>query len=272
MGDSRGSTRRPVVRRERGRQEDGEDQVVVEEPLELRIGDTPLAVTMRTPGHDEELAAGFCLTEGIVSTSDDIAAIRPCDLAEYGNVVEIELSRGAASEHARQIERARREFYVSSSCGLCGKQSIDRLDQALDPLPAGAVVPCETLARFPAAMQRAQDVFARTGGLHAAAIFGCDGVLRVLREDVGRHNAVDKVVGHEVLLGRTPVHDGVLLVSGRASFEIVQKAAMAGIGFVSAISAPSSLAIDLASRLGMTLVGFLRGDRMNVYCGPERVG
>lgn len=272
MGESSGSTRRPVVRRERGGEETGEDQVAVEEPLELRIGEAPLAVTMRTPGHDEELAAGFCLTEGIVSASDDIAAIRPCDLAEYGNVVEIELSKVAAVEHARQVERARREFYVSSSCGLCGKQSIDRLEQSVDPLPPGAVVASATLARLPAAMQGAQDVFAQTGGLHAAAIFGCDGALRVLREDVGRHNAVDKVVGHEVLLGRTPVSDGVLLVSGRASFEIVQKAAMAGIPVVSAISAPSSLAIDLASRLGLTLVGFLRGERMNVYCGAERVG
>lgn len=269
-GDS-GITRRSVTRREGERAERAEDRLAIEEPLELRVGDAPLAVTMRTPGHDEELAAGFCLTEGIVSGSDDLVHIRPCELADYGNVVEIELSPDAAKEHEGAVTRARRELYVSSSCGLCGKQSIDRLEQAVEAVGDGPTVPLAVVRSLPSRMRSAQDVFAATGGLHAAALFEADGSLRVLREDVGRHNAVDKVVGHEVLLGRVPLGDVVLLVSGRASFEIVQKAAMAGVSTVCAVSAPSSLAVDLAERLGMTLVGFLRAERMNVYCGDARI-
>ncbi len=260
-----GIARRNVVRRDGERIEASEDRVAVEEPLEIRIGDSPLAVTMRTPGHDEELAAGFCLTEGIVSGADDLAGLRPCELADYGNVIEVELSERAAGARAAEIERARRELYVSSSCGLCGKQSIDRLEQAVDPVAPGPTVHAATIATLPARMREAQDVFAQTGGLHAAAIFEADGALRVLREDVGRHNAVDKVIGHEVLLGRVPVSSGLLLVSGRVSFEIVQKAAMAGLPVLCAVSAPSSLAIDLAERLELTLVGFVRDRRMNVY-------
>lgn len=271
MSDSSGVARRSVVRRSGERVEAGEDRLAVEEPLELRVGGTALAVTMRTPGHDEELAAGFCLTEGIVDSADDLAHIRPCEEAEYGNVVEIELAPAAASSHEQQIARARRELYVSSSCGLCGKQSIDRLEQAVDPLPEGLHVPAEIVRVLPERMRAVQPVFAATGGLHASALFSEDGELRVLREDVGRHNAVDKVIGHEVMLGRVPLHDGVLLVSGRVSFEIVQKAAMAGLAVVCAVSAPSSLAVDLAERVGMTLVGFVREGRMNVYAGPQRI-
>ncbi len=271
MSDPSGVTRYRVIRRDGDRTRADEDRVAVEEPLELRIGDTPLAVTMRTPGHDDELAAGFCLTEGVVSGADDVVALRPCDLAEYGNVVEVELSEVAARRHAADIERARRALYVSSSCGLCGKQSIDRLEQATRPLGPGPEVAAATLARLPAVMREAQDVFAQTGGLHAAAIFEVDGRLRVLREDVGRHNAVDKVIGHELLLGRTPIESGVLLVSGRASFEIVQKAAMAGVAVLCAVSAPSSLAVDLAVRLDLTLVAFLRDARMNVYNDAGRI-
>ncbi len=272
MSDPAGVARRPVLRRVGARVVAGEDAVAVEEPLEIRIGDRPIAVTMRTPGCDEELAAGFCLTEAIVQGADDLVGIEPCTVAEYGNVAVVELSESAAPRHAARVERARRELYVSSSCGLCGKESIDRVAQEVSALPAGFFVSPNVLASLPTRMRRAQEGFAATGGLHAAALFDADGDLRVLREDVGRHNAVDKVIGHEVLLGRLPIGDGILLVSGRASFEIVQKAAMGGVPVVCAVSAPSSLAVDLATRLCVTLVAFLRGDRMNVYTdGPGRV-
>lgn len=271
MAGASGIARRHVTRYERGREERAEEQLAIEEPLELRIDDAPLAVTMRTPGHDQELAAGFCLTEGIVTGSDDVVQIRPCDMADYGNVVEIELSASVGEKHRAAVARARRELYVSSSCGLCGKQSIDRLEQAVEPAGEGPFVARDVVLRLPSRMRDAQDVFAETGGLHAAGLFEPDGALRVLREDVGRHNAVDKVIGHEVMLGRVPLRDVVLLVSGRASFEIVQKAATAGIPIVCAVSAPSSLAVDLAERLDMTLIGFVRDGRMNVYTGPERL-
>jgi FdhD protein len=256
---------RRVVRHERGAREVCEDRVVVEEPLEIRLDGEPLAVTMRTPGHDEELAAGFCLTEGIVRQADDLESVVPCSVADYGNVVDVVLTEAARTQRAAAVGRARRELYLSSSCGLCGKQSIDRIEQRISPLPAGPVVSRQLLASLPERMRGAQDAFAETGGLHAAAIFSPAGELIVLREDVGRHNAVDKTIGRELLLGRAPLQGVVLLVSGRASFEILQKAAIAGIALVCAVSAPSSLAIDLALRLGMTLVGFLRPGRLNVY-------
>ncbi|MDG2303185.1 MAG: formate dehydrogenase accessory sulfurtransferase FdhD [Candidatus Binatia bacterium] len=271
VADRSGVARRGVVRWTGDRADATEDRVAVEEPLEIRIGDAPLAVTMRTPGEDQELAAGFCLTEGIVGSADDLASLRPCDLAEYGNVVEVTLSDRAATANADRVQRARREFYVSSSCGLCGKQTIDRLEQSVDRLAPGPEVTVDWLSELPGRMRASQDVFAETGGLHAAAIFEAQGDLRVLREDVGRHNAVDKAIGHELLLGRTPASRAVLLVSGRASFEIVQKAAMAGLPVLCAVSAPSSLAIDLAARLDLTLVGFLRSGRMNVYHDPGRI-
>jgi len=269
--ESSGIARRGVVRCEGIGARAGEDRVAIEEPLELRVGDTPLAVTMRTPGHDEELAAGFCLTEGIVRSADDLVALTPCALSEYGNVVGIELTEDAARLHRAGIERARRGFYVSSSCGLCGKQSIDRIEQEVARLGRGPRVEREVLAGLPGCMRTRQDLFDATGGLHAAAIFGPEGSLRVLREDVGRHNAVDKVIGHHLLLGRLPAADALLLVSGRASFEIVQKVALAGIAVLCAVSAPSSLAVDLAVRLDLTLVGFLRDGRMNVYHDPGRI-
>jgi len=262
---------RRVVRHAGSQAEAGEDRLAVEEPLEIRIGDAKVAVTMRTPGHDEELAAGFCLTEGVVVRADDLEEIRPCELAEYGNVVEVRLTEAAAQERVVQVERARRELYLSSSCGLCGKESIDRLEQRTERVPPGPLVPVDVLATLPERMRAAQDVFAATGGLHAAGLFDAGGAPVVLREDVGRHNAVDKVIGHELLLGRVPLRTSILLVSGRTSFEIVQKAALAGIPIVCAVSAPSSLAVDLAERLGLTLVGFLRAGRMNVYHDEGRV-
>ncbi len=271
MARSAGVAKRSVIRRDGGAATDAQEAIAVEEPLEIRIGDTPLAVTMRTPGHDEELAAGFCFTEGVFDRPDDLVAVRPCERAEFGNVVEVELTGSAMASHAREIERARRRPFVASSCGLCGKESIDRIEQDVSPPGPGPLVDASVLERLSAEMERAQAIFAETGGLHAAGLFDATGRLVVLREDVGRHNAVDKVIGHEVLLGRVPLSGSILLVSGRASFEIVQKAATAGISLVCAVSAPSSLAVDLAERLGMTLVGFLRGTRMNVYAGAQRL-
>jgi FdhD protein len=262
---------RPVERHDGGRRAAGEDAVVVEEPLEIRIGDEPLAVTMRTPGHDEELAAGFCLTEGIVGEADELESVTTCVEADYGNVVRVRLASAALERRRDRIERARRETFLSSSCGLCGKQSIDRIAQELRALGGRFQVSAAVLAGLPDAMRSRQDAFAATGGLHAAALFRPEGDLVVLREDVGRHNAVDKVIGHQLLLGGVPFDPGVLLVSGRASFEVVQKAVAAGIAAVCAVSAPSSLAVDLARGVGLTLVGFLRPGRMNVYHDRGRI-
>jgi len=248
-----------------------DDVLVIEEPLEIRIADEPLAVTMRTPGHDCDLVAGFCLTEGIVTDPDEIESVEECGEAEYGNVMAVTLTDEAMQRRMEQITCARRELYLSSSCGLCGKQSIDRIYQRISPIRGNFTIARDTLAALPETMRTSQATFRQTGGLHAAGIFTPGGVLNVLREDVGRHNAVDKVIGHQLLLGRAPIDPAVLLVSGRASFEIMQKAAVAGIAFVAAVSAPSSLAVDFAVKTGMTLVGFLRSGRMNVYHGLERI-
>lgn len=265
------STTRPVQRLEAGRSRRQDDCIVVEEPLEIRIGDEPIAVTMRTPGHDRDLAAGFCLTEGIVGDGDDLESIEPCAEAAHGNVVAVTLSEEAATRRAGHVAAARRDLYLSSSCGLCGKKTIDRIEQVIRPIRGRFQVDAATLAALPDAMRRSQAAFEQTGGLHAAVIFDRDGHLRVLREDVGRHNAVDKAIGHQLLIGRVPLDPAVLLISGRASFEIMQKAAVAGLPFVCAVSAPSSLAVDFAVRTGMTLVGFLRPGRMNVYHDEGRI-
>lgn len=249
-----------------------DDQLAVEEPLEIRIGDDPMAVTMRTPGHDRDLAAGFCLTEGVIEHPDELETVDPCGEAKHGNVMVVTLTADAAMRRAGQVLRARRELYMSSSCGLCGKQSIDRVEQRVTSLARQQfTLPASVLQAMPEAMRVAQSAFDQTGGLHAAALFRPDGRLRILREDIGRHNAVDKVVGAMLLSGQWPVEDAVLLVSGRASFEIVQKAAVARIPAVAAVSAPSSLATDFAARVGMTLVGFLRPGRMNVYHDVGRI-
>ncbi|MFD4668975.1 formate dehydrogenase accessory sulfurtransferase FdhD [Lentzea sp. NPDC058450] len=251
------------------------DTLAVEEPLEIRVRGKSLAVTMRTPGDDFDLAAGFLVSEGVVRAPSDIAAIRYCagataDGSNTYNVLDVGLGEGVAPPDP-SIER---NFYTTSSCGLCGKASLDAVrttaswQVANDPIRLDP----KTITEFPTKLRAAQRVFDRTGGLHAAGLFDEHGNLLCLREDVGRHNAVDKVVGWATRNGRLPLTGTVLMVSGRASFELVQKAVMAGIPVLTAVSAPSSLAADLAEEMGLTLVGFLRGTSMNVYTGGHRLG
>ena len=246
-----------------------EDQIAVEEPVEIRIDGEPLAVTMRTPGDDAELAAGFCLTEGVIDHPDEIERVEPCNEADYGNVVLVSLSEGASRRFGRESHR--RELYLSSSCGLCGTRTLDRLEKRVTPIGHEFTVSPEVLIRLPDDLGRSQETFARTGGLHAAGLFTTEGRLRLAREDVGRHNAVDKLIGGLLLSGQLPPGPFVLLVSGRASFELIQKSARAGVGFFAAVGAPSSLAVEAAARFGITLVGFLRGGRFNVYTGADRI-
>jgi len=251
------------------------DVLVTEEPLEIRLGNRSLVVTMRTPGDDFELAAGFLVSEGVVYRREDVRAIRYCtgtadDGANTYNVVDVQLDP-AVEIPEFTLER---NFYATSSCGLCGKASLDavRTGARWTVHDDAVVLEADRLSTFPDRLRSAQRIFARTGGLHAAGLFTADGELVYLREDVGRHNAVDKLVGRALLDDRLPLRQTVLLVSGRASFELVQKAAMAGVPALAAVSAPSSLAVDLAEDAGMTLVGFLRGRSMNVYAGHHRVG
>ncbi|WP_203825266.1 formate dehydrogenase accessory sulfurtransferase FdhD [Actinoplanes palleronii] len=272
----RSTTRRPVVRIDLGAPS-GEvrrrpDELAAEEPLEIRVRKQPLAVTMRTPGHDIDLAMGFLLSEGMIHAAEDVTTAQLCagtDTPNTYNVVDIVL--GA---HVPPPETdVSRNFYTTSSCGVCGKASIDavrtrsRYDVTADPLR----VPATTLAELPDRLRAVQRTFDRTGGLHAAGLFTAAGELLVVREDVGRHNAVDKVIGWALREGRLPLTGHVLMVSGRASFELTQKAWMAGLPMLAAVSAPSTLAAELADEAGMTLVGFLRGQTMNVYAGAERV-
>jgi FdhD protein len=252
-----------------------EDLLAAEEPLEIRVGGTPLAVTMRTPGHDFELAAGFLVSEGVVVATEQVSATRYCagatvDGSNTYNVVDVTLASGVAPPDP-SLER---NFYTTSSCGLCGKASIDavRTHSHWDVHSDDLIVPASLLATFPDVLREGQDVFDKTGGLHAAGLFdGRTGELLVLREDVGRHNAVDKVVGWALTNGMLPLRGTVLMLSGRSSFELTQKALMAGIPFLAAVSAPSSLAAELATEAGITLVGFLRGSSMVVYSRPDRV-
>jgi FdhD protein len=249
------------------------DRLVTEEPMEIRVhgpgqDPEPLAVTMRTPGHDFELAVGFCLTEDVINSTADVATVAYClpeDGLQHYNVVTIRLRK------AVDLAAHHRGFAANASCGLCGKATLEQVEIACGEVSSGLPVRRSVLVTLPERLREAQAVFDATGGLHAAACFGTDGRLTVLREDVGRHNAVDKVVGHFGLEGRLPLSDQLLLVSGRMSFEIVQKAAIAGIPILCAVSAPSSLAVEAADRLGQTVVGFLRGDRFNVYSHPERI-
>ena len=250
------------------------DLLAVEEPLEIRIGGQALTVTMRTPGDDLDLAAGFLFTEGLLSPAVDLRQIRMCDENVADATLEnSDLPAPGALDRATDARRAQRNFLTTSACGVCGKESIDairvrsRYDLATDRVRVSSSV----LASLPDRLREAQRVFASTGGLHAAGLFTADGTLLVLREDVGRHNAVDKVIGWALRAARLPLTGCVLLVSGRASFELVQKAAVAGIPVLAAVSAPSSLAADLADETGMTLVGFLRGPSMNAYTGVERI-
>ncbi len=242
------------------------DQVATEEPLEIRVEGRPLAVTMRTPGHDEELAAGFLYTEGVIDGADDLAAMAKVldPLDPQDNTLDVRLASGVDLD-GRRFASAQRDLFASSSCGLCGKATIDRILQDAPPLEAPRRAPPELLMGLPPAMQAAQATFATTGGLHAAALFGFDGVLEVLREDIGRHNAVDKVLGWRLRKDRAPVDDRVLLVSGRAGFELVQKAVLARVPVLAAVGAPSSLAVELAVDSGLQLIGFLRDGRFNVY-------
>ena len=256
------------------------DTLAVEEPLEIRVGGTALAVTMRTPGHDVELAAGFLVSEAVISSGEQFRSAIHCASPGTGgpgtggadntfNVLDVTL----APEVAAPI--ANRNFYTSSSCGVCGKASIEAVEtvSAYDVAADAVTVTAAFIAGLPDALRAEQAVFDKTGGLHAAGLFDADtGQLRVLREDVGRHNAVDKVIGWAVLQDELPLRRTVLQVSGRASFELVQKAVMAGIPVLSAVSAPSSLAVDLAAARGVTLLGFVRGASMNVYTHPDRIG
>ncbi|UOZ06548.1 formate dehydrogenase accessory sulfurtransferase FdhD [Amycolatopsis sp. WQ 127309] len=268
------TVRRPVRRITATGDRRRPDSLAAEEPLELRVGGRALSVTMRTPGHDVELAHGFLLSEGVIGGREDIAVARYCDGVDNQgrntyNVLDIALAAGVPPPDVG-VER---NFYTTSSCGVCGKAALDAVKLKTRYSPAGApfAVKSETLATLPDALRAQQKVFASTGGLHAAALFTPDGGIDVVREDVGRHNAVDKVLGWAVMAGRIPAPGHGLLVSGRVSFELVQKAAMAGIGLLAAVSAPSSLAVELAEENGMTLIGFLRGESMNLYTGDHRV-
>ena len=257
------------------------DTLVVEEPLEIRIGGAPLTVTMRTPGHDIELAAGFLVSEGVISQGSDFRSAIHCGGPGTGavgvtstentyNVLDVALAPGVAPP----VTDIARSFYTTSSCGVCGTASIEAIEKVsrFDVAADEAAVDVELLAGLPDALREGQAVFDKTGGLHAAGLFdAATGELLVLREDVGRHNAVDKVVGWAVLEGRLPLRGTVLQVSGRASFELVQKAVMAGVPILSAVSAPSSLAVELATASGLTLAGFVRGRSLNLYARPDRV-
>ncbi|HKS83713.1 MAG TPA: formate dehydrogenase accessory sulfurtransferase FdhD [Candidatus Acidoferrales bacterium] len=248
-----------------------EDYLAAEEPLEIRVGAEALSVTMRTPGHDLELAAGFLFTEGIIKRREEIVALTAApesDRERRGNVVIAELTPDAAPD----FEKMRRHFFAASSCGICGKASIDAVRSRLLQAPNPEFrVDAEMLLRLPEILRESQAVFGRTGGLHAAGLFDSSGKLLVLREDIGRHNAVDKAIGWALLEGHVPLSEAVLLVSGRGGFEIVQKAIAAGVPVLASVSAPSSLAVQLARELGQTLIGFLRGRRFVIYAGEQRL-
>lgn len=250
------------------------DKIVTEEPMEIRVVGPdgraePLAVLMRTPGHDFELAVGFAITEGLIDDGAEVAEVRYClgpDAEQEYNVVTL------ATRRTVDLAGRQRSFVSGASCGVCGKQTIDDLAVAIAPLGEGPSVPMSVILALPDALRGAQTIFDTTGGLHGAGLFTPAGALVTAREDVGRHNAVDKLVGDLALGGGLPASDRVLVVSGRVSFEIVQKAARAGITVLVAVSAPSSLAVATADRLGMTLVAFVREDQANVYAGAQRIG
>ena len=274
----RGSKTKVRVRSvEEGRARIRPDSLATEEPMEIRLvsGEArqTVAVTMRTPGADFELTAGFLYGEGIVSSSEDILKISYCidpdiDAEQQYNIVNVEL-RGGRDYDLRPLER---HFYTTSACGVCGKASLEQLELRGCPvIPPGPEVAPQKIYALPEKLREAQGLFDVTGGLHAAALFDREGELVALREDVGRHNATDKLVGWALLEGRLPLSDHIVMVSGRSSFEILQKRLTAGVPIVCAISAPSSLAVDVARQFGMTLVGFLRGNRFNVYSGYERI-
>ena len=248
-----------------------DDFLAAEEPLEIRVFDQPLSVTMRTPGDDPELTAGFLFTEGFLSSREQVVSLEHVTSgpeSQRGNVIRAELASGAAPD----MDQMRRNFFAASSCGICGKASIDSVRaRSLQPPNPDFRLHSAMLLRLPEALRSSQDVFERTGGLHAAGLFDAAGNLLCLREDIGRHNAVDKVIGWALLEGRVPLGDAALVVSGRGGFEIIQKAIVAGLPVVACVSAPSSLAVRLAREMRLTLVGFLRASRFVIYSGEERI-
>lgn len=248
-----------------------EDWVAREEPLEIRVKGESIVVTMRTPGHDEELAIGFLLAEGVITNSSDVLEIAYCQQGEaslHKNILNVFLS----PEVEINLDRLKRNVYASSSCGLCGKASIESLQNIFEPLnKIETVISVDKILTLAQKLRAKQSTFDKTGGLHAAGIFDRNGELLVLREDIGRHNAVDKILGHLFLKNRMPLEDCVLMVSGRASFEIIQKSLAGRVGIICAVSAPSSLAVDMAKESGQTLIGFLRERKFNVYSHKERI-
>jgi FdhD protein len=261
---------------EKGKVRSRNDRLATEEPLEIRLvsPQKTIAVTMRTPGADFELAAGFLYSEGVVQSRQDIQRISYCvdanaDGQQRYNIVNVELQAGLSPD----LQPLERHFFTSSACGVCGKTSLESLRFREYPAIAqGLEVPVEVIYSLPEKLQAAQQIFSTTGGLHAAALFDTQGQLLAVREDVGRHNALDKLVGWAVLGDELPLNRHIVMVSGRSSFEILQKCLTAGVPIVCAVSAPSSLAVELAREFGITLVGFLRGERFNVYAGRERLG
>lgn len=246
-----------------------QDLLTVEEPLEIRFAGFSVAVTMRTPGNDFDLALGFLFTEGVIHAREDVASTAYCvaDGVSQGNIVNVNPTHPGLVDPRRW----QRNFFSTSSCGICGKASIDTIHQQASPIQSQAQIAHTVLYQLDKQLRAAQEVFSQTGGLHAAGLFDLDGGLVTLREDVGRHNAVDKVIGDALQRGGLPLQQSVLVVSSRASFEVTQKAWMAGIPIVAAMSAPSSLAVDLARSANMTLIGFLRSSRCNIYSGASRV-
>jgi FdhD protein len=270
----RNTTRVRAVAYRDGRGRERPERLVTEEPMEIRVSTpaqeaAPVAITMRTPGHDFELAVGFLYGEGVISGPGDVVTVRYCSLADdepqLYNVVSVALNR------AVDMSALARSFYATSSCGICGKASLESLEQRCNVLPASKPVPVSRLVGLPDELRRRQRIFSETGGLHAAGLYDRDGGCLGVREDVGRHNALDKLVGYSLLRGDLPLSDAVAVVSGRLSFELIQKAAMAGIPVICAVSAPSSLAVETADGLGMTVVGFVRDGGCNIYSHPERV-
>jgi FdhD protein len=253
------------------------DVLAVEEPLEIRLGfyekdkftHKAISITMRTPAHDFELAAGFLFTEGILQNSNQIAQIKHCGKigAGFTNTVRVDLTKDVRVD----FKRLERHFYTSSSCGVCGKSSIEALQTGVKKVKSSLKIRADLIHQLPDILRKSQTVFDQTGGLHASGLFDENGCLDIIREDVGRHNALDKVIGVKFLQNETPLSDKILLVSGRASFELVQKALMAGIPILAAVGSPSSLAVELAREFGMTLIGFVRDNRFNIYAGGERI-
>ena len=263
----------PVVRIAAGARHTDHDQVAAEEPMEVRVNGSPFAVIMRTPGRDRELAAGFLLAEDVVRSSDELLTIEECeDTTEEGrgNTLNVQIG-GDAIERLSTRLGERRQVTMTASCGLCGRRTIETLRSRVATVDGRWTIAAEIIGTLPLRLRESQAVFDSTGGLHAAGLFDRDGTLRHIAEDVGRHNAVDKIIGRRLMEDALPLSDSLLLVSGRTSFELVQKALLAGIPLIAAVSAPSSLAIALAQSSGITLCGFVRGERFNVYAHEERI-